>query len=99
MPDRLKDPWFAGLIALVGLVAGLCLALGTTAALEMTQNPVRGERDLVELLPVAILAGIPLIVSPGRQQHLRRRIVLETALASGMMAVIVAGNLLSYYKG
>jgi hypothetical protein len=31
MPTRLKDPWFAGLVALIGLVAGLCLWLLTIA--------------------------------------------------------------------
>src|ERR1700737_4825397 len=30
-PNRLKDPWFAGLIALIGLVAGLCLWAVTIA--------------------------------------------------------------------
>jgi hypothetical protein len=32
MPSRLKDPWFTGLIALIGLVAGVCLWVLTTAA-------------------------------------------------------------------
>lgn len=31
MPARLKDPWFVGLIALSGLVAGLCLWVLTIA--------------------------------------------------------------------
>src|SRR6202140_1066727 len=31
MPTRLKDPWFTGLIALTGLVAGLCLWVLTIA--------------------------------------------------------------------
>jgi len=29
--DRLKDPWFTGLLALIGLIAGLCLWLLTIA--------------------------------------------------------------------
>ncbi len=31
MPSRLKDPWFTGLIALIGLVAGVCLWVLTIA--------------------------------------------------------------------
>ena len=34
MPARLRDPWFAGLIALTGLVAGLCLWILTIAVIR-----------------------------------------------------------------
>ena len=34
MPARLKDPWFVGLIALSGLVAGLCLWVLTIAVMR-----------------------------------------------------------------
>jgi len=91
-PNRLSFSW-------LGLFVGLVLAVAITAGLELAHNPVRGDREVASMLPVPILAGIPLIVSQSQKQALRRRMWIEIAAASAMFVVIVAGNFLSYYRG
>lgn len=91
-PNRLN-------FSLLGLAIGLVLAVGITAGLELAENRIRSEKELAALLPVPILAGIPLIVSPRQKVKHRARMMAEAAVASAMLAVIVAGNFLSYYRG
>jgi hypothetical protein len=55
MPARLKDPWFAGLIALFGLVAGLCLWILTIAVM----------RGHVSLVGASLSGNVALIVPFG----------------------------------
>lgn len=86
-------------LSLVGLGVGLGLSLLVTAALEVTQNRLRGEKDAAAILAMPILAGIPLIASPAKVAALRRRLWVETMTASGMIAVVCIGNLISFFKG
>jgi polysaccharide chain length determinant protein (PEP-CTERM system associated) len=84
-------------LSLMGLAAGLVLAIAATLAIEISQNRVRNEKDVASFVP--ILAGVPLIVSPRQQVRARRRVWLEAAAASCLFLVMLVGNVLSYYRG
>lgn len=91
-PNRLS-------FSIVGLIAGLVLGVIITVAMELTHNPVYGEKEAAAMLPVPILAGIPLVISPLQRAHRRRKLLLEAVAAGALAAVIVAGNFVSYYRG
>jgi capsular polysaccharide biosynthesis protein len=91
-PDRFK-------FSLLGLAAGVALALGITAMLEMTDERVNSEEDLLSVTPLPILVAIPVLqtVAERQKQAWHRRLQLAAALL--LIAAIPAITLLSYYKG
>jgi polysaccharide chain length determinant protein (PEP-CTERM system associated) len=91
-PDRLN-------FSLLGLAVGALLGISITVSLELAQNRVRGEKEVAAMLPVPILAGIPLVVSPRQNRLMQKRRLQEAVAAAAMIAIIVAGNFFSYYRG
>lgn len=86
-------------ISLAGLFAGLAIAAGLTAFLEMTNVRVRQEKDLEEIIPVKVLVGIPHLDSPGEDLARVRYRRLEFGAALTIGILIVVGNLFVFFHG
>ena len=87
--------------SILGLAAGLVLAIGLTVSLEFVQDRIKGEKEAATLLGVPILAGIPLVRSKRQIRLQKRRAILEGLAAVALLAIVIAGNIISfvlYYK-
>ena len=101
-PNRIKFS-LGGLAG--GLVAGLLLAFVS----EKISGRVRTERELkailadvsanIEIVSSRVLVGIPHMPAEGEEGRKRWRHALEAVVLVVLIAGIVAGNLLSVYKG
>jgi polysaccharide biosynthesis transport protein len=91
-PNRLK---FCGL----GLVFGFALGGIVAAAFEVLDRRVYDEKELKELLPVAVLAEIPEVINPADQQRLQKRLWLGWAIAAAVFCSILVGSAVSYWRG
>lgn len=88
-PNRLK---FCGIGLAVGLALGVILAGG----LEFLDDRLHSEKEIANLLPVAIIAEIPEIVSPLDEWQNRRKMLLGWAMGALVVAIILAGSAFSY---
>ena len=77
----------------------LSLGLGLTALLEMTDVRVRQEKDLVGIVPVSVLVGIPHLSTPGETHSRVLRWWTELGAAAALVVLIVLGNLYAFIKG
>jgi polysaccharide chain length determinant protein (PEP-CTERM system associated) len=87
--------------SILGLAVGLVLAIGLTFGLEFVQDRIKGEKEVAAMLGVPILAGIPLVRSERQKRMERRRAILEGLTAVALLAIVIAGNIISfvlYYK-
>jgi succinoglycan biosynthesis transport protein ExoP len=86
-------------VSLVGLALGIALGLGIAAIIEFTDVRVRKEKDLVGIVPVSVLVGIPHLSTPSeiRSRVLRWR--TELGAATAIVILIVLGNLYAFVKG
>lgn len=101
-PNRIKFS-LGGLAG--GLIAGLLLAFVS----EKISGCVRTERELkailadvstnIEIVSSRVLVGIPHMPAEGEQTRKRWRHSIEAAAAVVLIAGVVAGNLISVYKG
>jgi hypothetical protein len=91
-PNRLK---FCGF----GLAFGLALGVGVVAALEMMDDRLHEEEEIKKLLPVGVIAEIPLIVNIADQQSAKRKMFLGWATAAVVFATILVGSAFSYLHG
>jgi succinoglycan biosynthesis transport protein ExoP len=91
-PDRFK-------LSLLGLFLGTVLALGVTVSAEVLDVRIHRDEDLRDLLPIPILAGIPMLQTAveQRRQQLHRRV--EAIAASALMTLIPAMMIFTYYRG
>jgi polysaccharide chain length determinant protein (PEP-CTERM system associated) len=99
-PSLPNKPWGPNhvLFSLGGLLAGLSLGLGLTALLELTNVRVRQEKDLVGIVPVNILVGIPHLSTPGEARSHVLRWWTELGAAAALVVLIVLGNLYAFLK-
>jgi polysaccharide chain length determinant protein (PEP-CTERM system associated) len=91
-PNRLK---FCGIGLGVGLVLGVMVAGG----FEMIDDRLYSEKEIKDLLPVAIISEIPEILNPSDQQASKRKMWLGWAMATLVFATILAGSAFSYLHG
>jgi len=91
-PNRLKF-WAIGLG--VGLVLGIVVA----GAYETLDDRVYEEKDLQQLLPVAVISEIPSISIVSDQQQERRRMWVGWATAAVVSLTILLGSAVSYLRG
>lgn len=94
-PSAPNHLWFS----VGGLLMGLGVGLALTILLEMTNVRVRQEKDILGIVPVGILVGIPLLSTPGQARSRMLRWWTELGAATGMLVLIVLGNLYSFLKG
>jgi polysaccharide chain length determinant protein (PEP-CTERM system associated) len=91
-PERLVWSW-------VGLGIGIALGFSVTAAAELIDDRIRDEEDLKQVLPVTILAEIPLLTANGEDKRKRWRRSFEWCTATILLAAMTAGFVITYYRG
>ncbi|MGC2057376.1 MAG: hypothetical protein WA653_03890 [Candidatus Sulfotelmatobacter sp.] len=90
-PNRLK---FCG----IGLGIGLALGVVVAGAFEMMDDRIHDEKELQELLPVAVISEIPALTVPSDEQRERGRLWLGWATAVFVSVTILLGSALSYLR-
>jgi polysaccharide chain length determinant protein (PEP-CTERM system associated) len=100
-PSLPTKPWSPNHLrfSLGGLLAGICVGLCLTTALELTNVCVRQEKDLEGVVPVGILVGIPHLSTPSEELGRVREWWTELGTATVLVVMIALGNLYSLYKG
>ena len=88
-PNRLK---FCG----IGLGVGLALGLIVVVSFEFMDHRLHSEKEIVRLIPTAILSEIPEIVSPLDERSTKRKMALGWVMAAVIIATILAGSGFSY---
>ena len=91
-PNRLK---FCGIGLGVGLLLGVVVALG----FEMMDDHLYSEKEIKDLMPVAIISEIPEILNLSDQQDRKRKMWLGWAMAGLVFATILVGSAFSYLHG
>jgi polysaccharide biosynthesis transport protein len=91
-PNRLK---FCGM----GLGIGLALGLVVASGFEMMDRRVYDEKVLKSLLPVAVLAEIPEVISSIDEKRFKRQMWLGWGTAAVVFCCILAGSAISYLRG
>ena len=86
-------------VSLVGLALGTALGLGLAALFEFTDIRVRKEKDLIGIVPVSVLVGIPHLSTPGESRSRVLRWRTELGAAAALVVLIVLGNLYAFIKG
>ncbi|MGH9488629.1 MAG: hypothetical protein ACRD04_13700 [Terriglobales bacterium] len=94
-PDYPRQPVWPkpATLTLLGLLAGVCLGLGVSAAAELTEDRLHAENELAALGVRPVLARIPPLRTVREQASRRLRYRLEWAAASALVALVVAGSL------
>lgn len=88
-PNRLK---FCG----IGVGFGLVLGLLVVGGLEFLDNRLHSEKEIKNLLPMAILSEIPEILSPADERSSKKKLALGWAMAALVIVTILAGSAFSY---
>ena len=91
-PNRLK---FCGL----GLIAGLVLGTLLVSIVEAMDDRVYSESELRKLLPGAVLSELPVIYDPAEEQRQHKIAWIGWATTGVVLAAILAGSAVSYFKG
>jgi hypothetical protein len=91
-PNRLK---FCG----VGLAVGFALGLGVVASFEMLDDRIYSEKEMRDMIPVAVISEIPVIVNPSDKERANRKLWLGWATAALVLATILAGSAFSFLRG
>lgn len=91
-PNRLK---FCG----IGLFLGIALGLGVVVTAEWIDDRVHDEANLKRLVHVPVVSEIPMIADLTAARAERRRVQLGVATASLVFTLILAGSVISYWKG
>ena len=90
-PDRLK---FCG----IGLAVGLMLGMGFVLTAEMMDDRVYSELELRKLLPVTVLSELPVIYDPSDERRRQKEEWVGWATTALVLAAILAGSAVSYWK-
>ena len=66
---------------------------------EMMDDRVYSELELRKLLPVSVISELPVIAEPTSEVAERKRIWFGWAMATVILAAILAGSAVSYFRG
>jgi len=91
-PDRVR-------FSLVGLLAGVLVGLGLTAAAEFVDDRVRSEDEITRMVKVRVLSSIPHLTTSVEERAQNRRRVLEWCGAVLILIAITGGNVYTFYRG
>jgi succinoglycan biosynthesis transport protein ExoP len=91
-PNRLK-------LSVIGLFVGLALGGAVSVGAEMMDDRLYSEKEVKELLPVAVISEIPEIKSVPEGKKQRRLASLGWVLTGVELVLILAGFAISYLRG
>src|SRR5271165_4033843 len=91
-PNRLK---FCGIGLGIGIALGGAVAGGT----EFLDDRLYDEKALKELLPVTVISAIPAITSPEEETKRERKLRVSWLAAGLVLATVLVGSALSYFRG
>jgi polysaccharide biosynthesis transport protein len=91
-PNRLK---FCG----IGLAAGLALGAGVVAGFEMLDDRLYSEKEIKEMMPVAVISEIPMNITLFDEQSAKKKLWLGWATAAVVVLSILAGSAFSFLRG
>jgi polysaccharide chain length determinant protein (PEP-CTERM system associated) len=91
-PNRLK-------FCFIGLFVGVAAGSLAVALVENMDDRVFSESELRKLLPVSVLAELPMIQDPSDDRQQQRKAWLTWATTAVVVAAILAGSAVSYFKG
>ena len=91
-PNRLE-------IVTIGWALGLCVGLGLTALLEMTDETVHNERNLLEFVSIPVLVHVPVIRSLRERIRTRLFRVCEAMATMLLLGVSVGIGIYTYLVG
>jgi polysaccharide biosynthesis transport protein len=90
LPEKPVSP-NVPVILIIGAFLGIGAGVGTASMKEYGDHSVRNERDLTALIPVAVLASIPEILTEKDRAQQRRKawVVAGGAIAAVVVAILV----------
>jgi polysaccharide chain length determinant protein (PEP-CTERM system associated) len=91
-PNRLK---FCGIGLGIGIVLGFAVAGGT----EFLDDRLYNEKELKEMLPVAVISEIPAMTTPEEDRKQEKKLWVSWAAAGLVFAIILVGSALSFFRG
>ena len=83
----------------IGVAVGVALGLLVAGVFEMIDDRIYDDKTLQSLLPIAVISEVPEIVSAQDQKRRRREIWVGWATAGLVVATILAGSALSFWRG
>jgi hypothetical protein len=87
-PDRLK---FCG----IGVGLGLALGVLAAGAFEFMDDRLHSEKEITNLLPIAVISEIPQVVSPNDKRMEKRKLAIGWATTATVLGIILAGSVFS----
>jgi polysaccharide biosynthesis transport protein len=90
-PNRLK---FCGM----GLGAGIGLGLVVVLGLELLDDRLHSEKEIKNILPMAVISEIPAVLSPSDERSIKGRMVVRWAATAVVVVIILAGSAFSYLR-
>jgi len=90
-PNRLK---FCG----IGLGAGIGLGLAVVLGLEFLDDRIHSEKEIKNLLPMAVISEIPAVLSPSDERSNKGKMVVRWAATAVVVVIILAGSAFSFLR-
>jgi hypothetical protein len=88
-PNRLK---FCGF----GLAVGLALGLIVAGGLELMDDRMYSSKEIIGMLPMAVISEIPEVVTESDRQNAKRRLTWGWVATGFVTVVILAGSVFSF---
>jgi polysaccharide chain length determinant protein (PEP-CTERM system associated) len=91
-PNRLK---FCG----IGLGVGIVLGLLVVGGFELLDDRMHSEKEITDILPMAVLSEVPEIVTSSDEQTRKKKTMIGWAMAVVVLGTILAGSAFSFLHG
>jgi len=97
-PSLPPKPDFPNRVKFCGMGIGIGLALGVLVAgvFEFIDDRMHSEKEIKNLLPIAVISEIPEIASQADKRRTKRKVLLGWGMAAIVVVVILAGSAFNY---